>query len=386
VAENSSGLPGAGRTDVGDSDTVLVIGLGDLGHRIVDALARCPLDRLVVAGRDPGRTEGVAGQAALVAQLGDGVRHVEGAHVDLDDVAATATTLAALQPTVIVNAASRHTWWRVPDSVGPVPYATWLPLHVPLTRALMQARAAAGVAAPVVAMAFPDAVGPVLAGGGLAPELGAGNVAEIAAKLGLLAARRHGVEREAVSVRLVAHHATERHAFAAFASLGRAPGPQGPPPVHVCVTVDGEPLDAEVARELFATPYALGRGRETHALTAATTVLTVKGLLQDVPTRVHVPAPAGRPGGYPALLSRAGVALDLPDGLTEADACAINAVAARWDGIEHIAADGTVAFTPAAADAFERLLGVRVERLGLEEHADVASELVERLAGVTATS
>jgi tRNA A37 threonylcarbamoyladenosine dehydratase len=36
--------------------TVLVIGLGDLGSRVVDALARSPLDRLVAAARATSRT------------------------------------------------------------------------------------------------------------------------------------------------------------------------------------------------------------------------------------------------------------------------------------------------------------------------------------------
>lgn len=359
---------------------MLVVGPGDLGHRVVDALARAPgVERLVVGGREPGRVAGVAGQAALVARLAGGPRHVEGVHLDLDDVDATAGVLRRLDPTVVVHAASRHTWWRVPEHVGAVPYATWLPLHVPLTRALMEARAAAGVAAPVVALAFPDAVGPVLAGHGMAPELGAGNVAEIAAKLEVLAAAVHGVAQEAVDVRLVAHHATEREAFSAFSSLGRAPGPQGPAPLHASIHVDGERLDAQQIRELFTAPYPLGDGRETHALTAAATVRTVLALLSETPERVHVPAPAGLPGGYPVTASRAGVELDLPAGLSHDDACAINAVAARWDGIEHIDDRGTVTFTPAAADAFARLVGVRVDALTLDEHAAVAAELHARL-------
>ena len=54
----------------------------------------------------------------------------------------------------------------------------------------MEAHRAAGSPGRVVSLAFPDAVGPVLAPAGLAPDLGAGNVDEVAAKLSLLAARR----------------------------------------------------------------------------------------------------------------------------------------------------------------------------------------------------
>ena len=359
---------------------MVVVGLGDLGQRVVDALARSPIGRVVAAARDEERARGVAGQAALVAAINDGARRVEPARIDLDDRAATAAALARLEPSVIVLTASRHTWWRVPEHAAALPYGAWLSLHVQLTRALMEARADAGVRAPVVALPFPDAVGPVLAGAGLAPELGGGNVSEIAAKLEVLAALRHGVERAGVDVRLVAHHATERHAFSAFVSLGGAlVGPKGPPPIHGCVRVGDAQLPADDVRSLFAAPYALGRGRETHALTAATTVVAVQALLTDAPQRVHVPAPGGRPGGYPALLSRAGVELDLPERLTEIDARAINAVAARWDGIEHIAHDGTVTFTPALADATERILGLRLGRLTLDDHDAAADELMARL-------
>jgi len=364
------------------ADTVLVVGLGDLGQRVVDALARIPMiERVVAAARDEERARGVAGQATLVAAIDDGARRVEPARIDLDDPAATAATLARLDPSVVVLCASRHTWWRVPDHAAALPYGAWLPMHVPLTRALMEARNDAGVQAPVVALPFPDAVGPVLAGAGLAPELGAGNVAEIAAKLEALAAERYDVERAAVEVQVVAHHATERHAFTAFAALGGSTaGPQGPPPLHACVDVDGEALPPDDVRALFAAPYAIGEGRETHTLTAATTALTVQALLGDTPRRVHVPAPGGLPGGYPTQISRAGVELDLPANLTKSDACAVNAVAARWDGIEHIGSDGTVTFTPAVADATHRLLGVRLERVTLDEHAEIADELAARLA------
>lgn len=366
------------------ADTVVVVGVGDLGQRIIEALSRCPIGRVVAAGRDDERTRGVAGQAALVAAIHGGARHVEAAHLDLFDSAQAADTLARLAPGVIVLAASRQSWWRIPEACAGMPYGAWLPFHVPLTRALVQARDEAGTRAPVVALPFPDAVGPVLAGVGLAPDVGAGNVGEIAAKLVVVAAQRRGVGREAVDVRLVAHHATERHAFSAFASLGGSSTGrfQGPPPVHAHVSVAGEVLPPDEVRALFLAPYGLGRGRETHTLTAAVTAGTVSALLADEPRRVHVPAPRGRPGGYPARVSRAGIELDLPAGLTESDARAVNAVAARWDGIEHIGGDGTVTFTPAVADATHRALGLRLERITIDEHAAVADELTARLARV----
>lgn len=362
-------------------DTIIVAGLGDLGRKVVEALARLPVGRVVAAGRDEERARGVAGQAALVAALSGGAARVEHAVIDIDDVAATGQALARLEPSVIVAAASRHTWWKTPPAAQALPYGAWLPLQVGLVRDVVRARDAAGVRAPVVALPYPDAVGPVLAPLGLAPDVGAGNVAEIAAKLRVLAGARADVRLEDVVVRLIAHHAVERVAFSAFAELAGADGgTPGLPPSRADVVVAGRPLDPDEVRELLVSAYPLAGGRETHGLTAAATATTVAALLADEPTPIHVPAPAGRPGGYPVLASRSGVALDLPDGCTEDDAIAVNAAAARWDGIERVCPDGTILFTSALSAAAEATIGMRLERVAPDDLDAVAGELEARLA------
>jgi hypothetical protein len=114
-------------------------------------------------------------------------------------------------------------------------------------------------------------------------------------------------------------------------------------------------------------------------VTATATGVVVEALLSDTPRRVHVPAPGGRPGGYPALVSAAGIELDLPAGIPESEAIAINATAARWDGIERIDADGTVTFTQDVFDSTARVLGRGIDRVTVEEVDAVAAELESRL-------
>jgi hypothetical protein len=220
----------------------------------------------------------------------------------------------------------------------------------------------------------------VLARAGLAPETGAGNVLEMAAKLLTVVAERSGVGHTAVDVRLVAHHATERIAFSAFGGLaGNEGGPTGPPPVHVRVAVNGEALPDEEARALLTAAYPLLSGRATHGLTAAATAATVWALLAEEPQRLHVPSPAGRPGGYPVRISRAGVELDLPPDMTESEAIAVNAVAARWDGIERIEPDGAFVYCDWVSDALERVLNLRLERVEPGESDAIAGDLEARL-------
>jgi hypothetical protein len=362
------------------SPTVLVAGLGDLGGRVLDALARRPgVGTLVGGGRDPERGAALAGQAQLVAELLGGPREVRFERLDLADEAAAAGTLAAIAPDVIVMAAAGYTWWRAPAGrAGGLPYATWLPLLVPLVAALMRARAAAGVHAPVVSLPFPDAVGPALAPLGLAPEAGAGNVGEVAAKLAVAAAARTGAPREEIEVRCVLHHAAERAALGAFARL--APATDEQPPWAAEVRVRGEALAADAVAELFSAPQPMLGGRDTQGLTAAAAVAVVEGLLSPVPVAAHVPAPGGRPGGYPVRLSRAGVALDLPGSMSEAEAIALNVRAGAWDGIERIEADGTIVLTAAAAEAAQDALGLDLERMAPGALDDLAERLRAALA------
>ena len=345
--------------------TVVVIGLGDLGSRVLDVLARSPrIERLVGSSRNAEHGEARAAQCRLVAALQGGPRRVAFVQNDVSDVAATAAVLRRLDPDVVVTAASRHTWWR--RGVAGVPYGAWLPLQLTLVRDLVRARDAAGVAAPVVCLPFPDNVGPALAPLGVAPELGAGNVTETAAKLELLAG-------DGADARLVLHHAAQRYAFPDFASLGG--GETEEPPWAAEVRVEGEPLPDERVRELFHAPWPLPWGRDSHDLTAAATAQIVEGLLADEPMRTHAPAPDGRPGGYPVRLARGRVELDLPEGLAEGEAVAINTRAARWDGLEGVEPDGTLVFTDAVADATERHLGIRVERVSPSDNDAVADEL-----------
>ena len=356
--------------------TVLVIGLGDLGTRTFDALARLPeIERLVGAGRNAEHGRARAGQAALVAALAGGPREVAFEPLDLNDVAAAASLLRRLDPDVVVTAASRHTWWRpfADERIDALPFGVWLPLQLVLVRRLMEARREAGIAARAVCLPYPDAVGPALAPLGLAPDLGAGNVAETVPKLALLAAREAGVALEDVQVRLVMHHAAQRVAFPSLA------GDRGKePPWAAEVLVRGEALPRGDVERLFRAPWPLPQGRGTHELSAAATAQAVGALLRDEAAPTHAPAPNGLPGGYPVRLSRRGVELDLPPDIPLEEAIAVNERAAAFDGIERIAGDGTIVFTTEVAAETERLLGVRLDRVRPDEVDAVADELAVR--------
>jgi hypothetical protein len=320
--------------------TVAVVGLGDLGSRVLDTLARSPaIERLIGATRDAERGAARVSQCRLVAALQGGPRQLE--FHPIREIAEAAT----LDADVVVCGATRHTWWK-PSPDG-VPYGTWLPLQLTLVRDLMRARPRGRV----VCLPYPDGVGPALAPLGLAPDIGAGNVGETAPKLSLLSG---GAE-----VRLVMHHACQRYAFPDFAFLGDGDDEEPPWAARI------EGVDDERVRELFHAPWPLPTGTASHDLTAASVGQVVEGLLSDRPTAAHAPAPNGLPGGYPVRLSRDAIEIDWPD---EAEAIALNERAARWDGLDRVEPDGTLVFT-------RELFGVGTTRVAPHELDDVADEL-----------
>jgi hypothetical protein len=74
-------------------------------------------------------------------------------------------------------------------------------------------------------------------------------------------------------------------------------------------------------------------------------------------------------------LSRGGIELDLPASLPEADAIALNARAASWDGVQGIEADGTVVLTERAAEAARAAFGVELGRMAPGELEALAERL-----------
>ena len=349
---------------------VLVAGLGDLGGRVLEMLAGNPrIETLLGCGQAGGRSAALVAQTALIADTLGGAAQVGHLATDLTDRVAVAAMLHDAAPDIVVFAASRHSWWRSPPAARALPYGVWLPLQLSLLRTFMLAHRDASSTASVIALPHPDAAGPVLAAEGLAPHAGAGNVAEVAAKLRLLTAAEMTCHRAEIEVRLVLHHAAERLAFPLFDVV-----PSGARPPYLCqVTVRSVPVAAEVIDRLLRRAYPLPGGTGSHQLTAATVVQLVDALLADRPQHLHVPSPAGLPGGYPVLVSSSGVELDLPAGISRSDAIAVNEQAAAFDGISAISPDGTIHYTHEATVAAHDLLGLTLRDTpiaALDEAAD----------------
>jgi hypothetical protein len=383
----------------------MLVGLGELGSRVLDLLVRLERTSIVVAGRDPDAFRQRANLAVLAAvQLGH-EPDVSCVRLDLRDVDATAETLARHRPDIVLHTATLLAPRRLaqlPPVIGdsrargvgtptalpagrgfsPVgsiaghvaesPLGVWLPLQVVLAHHLMQAVARSGHAARVVNVAYPDAVNPLLAGVGLAPWIGAGNIANNVPGLRRVIAGRLGCAAGDVDLRLVMHHAVSHRIH----RLGTAAGA----PFHLSVRLAGEDVTARIDPEAvfaeLATAWRRPGGATGQLMAAASAVALVEAMLRGTPAVLHAPSPDGLPGGYPVVIDGDRAALCLPPELTAARAVAINEAAQRLDGIERIAG-GRVWFTDAAAALLGEAFGHGCGELALADCDAAAGELLD---------
>lgn len=361
--------------------TVLVSGVGALGGWALELLARAPgVERIVTVKRSPWDGPSHTTLAMLGSTLQGHTKRFEHYQQDLADVEATANLLGRVRPDAILHSATRQSPRALmhaelsPETRDLLAHATfgmWLPWHLLPASQLTQAVAMAGLDAHVVNASFPDVVNPALwRRFGHGPRAGAGNVEVCAVRV-----LRHVMDAtesrsDQVDVSMVGSHALLSY------------GPTVPH--HLVVTVRGEDRTDEfdLAHILMEWPEPIDWKRvDVFSLFAASAVKNLLALLGDEPVRTHVTSPDGRPGGYPATVGAGAITLRLPDGLDPATAIEINERAARWDGIDRIEDDGTVAYTDEACLAMERL-GYGYDSVAfdrLEEQSSRLSELYQEL-------
>ncbi|MER5887203.1 hypothetical protein ABT160_25555 [Streptomyces sp. NPDC001941] len=363
---------------------ILVVGCGDLSTRVLHGLTATGQARhLGLLGRDAEAVVRTANMVSLAAtQLGRSCP-VDPFVRDLDDIAGTAEAISAFAPDVIFTAASRQSWYVISElptehyaRVSAAHFGPWLPMHLDPVLKLMRAVRASGTDAVVVNAAYPDAVHPALAGAGLSPDLGIGNVANSVPALRTIAARELGCAPQEVQPRFVAHHFVGHR-------LSRA-GDSGGAAYDLSFWRDEEDvtgrLDTDEVFRAMRTDYRRIGGREGQLMTAASALGVLESLATGADVTAHVPGWHGLPGGYPVRMTAGGSRLDLPPGLSERAAVEINRDGQRHDGIAAIADDGLVEFTDESVQIMRDELGYTCKELALADVEEAATELTARYA------
>lgn len=247
--------------------------------------------------------------------------------------------LNRLRPDVLVCAASAHSpyervgnpspWTQLVERGG---FGVTLPLQAAIVSRLAAAIPVASPETLLVNGCFPDAVNPLLAAAGLRVHCGIGNVAALAA--GLQTALELTNQHE---LAVLGHHA----------QLGApSPGVEG-----VRAWLGGVPITN--TRSLLLRARALPR-RELNAMSGYAAARMLTDLLSGKEIRTSLPGPLGLPGGYPVRLAGSSIALNLPPGVSRAEAIAWNTRAGLPDGVDVVG--GRVWYAPRAAAELERHL------------------------------
>jgi len=376
-----------GRTAKDRRPQVLVVGLGGVGSWVLELLARSEgIHHL--AGADVNEDQG----RHLVTNIAAGVivqgfyPRLEFVRIDLDDIDATAETIARLQPQLIFNCATLQTWWvrkalppKIARRLTEAGSGPWLPTHMALSRKLMLAIRASGWQGHVINSGIADISNAVLAKRGLAPTVGLGNIDLVVPMLRIGVAQRMEVPVRSVQVYMIMHHAVVTH-FRHRSS--------GAPPYFLRILVDDRDVTSQFDSDRLLYEVSQDRlsGEKLNPTVAASGVKNTVALLQDTDLMTHAPGPQGLPGGYPVRLSGSGAQVVLPSGVTMEEALTINEIGQRSDGVERIDDDGTVVYTERATAIIKDVLGYDLLPLPFDKCDARAQDLIVRLKALAQKS
>lgn len=357
---------------------VLFTGFGDVGSHAFDLFVRTSGHHIfLVAGRNPDAFRARVNLALFAAlQLGY-TPEVQFATMDLQDIEQTAEVITRFKPDLIFCAATLQKWGvlnELPDPVRDQLYQAqigpWLPLHLALIYNLMKAIKQTGLSPKVINAVYPDVVHCVLNKVGLAPTTGIGDLANNIPALRAIVASRLAVPVEQVDVRLIASH----HAHYYLSRKGTTDGA----PFYFVAYVKGENVTDHLStNQLFPSLLKEFKRAPSNQMTAASAAAIFTGMVNDIGRYTHAPGPNGQPGCYPVYVTPHDVTIELPEGITLAEAIDINTTGQQLDGVEHIDADGTVWFVEQQMAILKNLFGYECRSMPL---ADVELRAYELLA------
>jgi len=359
--------------------TIMIVGLGEIGGKALEILARRPnIGRIVAAdvNADYGRKK--VHNAIYGAQMEGFYPNVEFTEIDLQNIDETADILRKFSPSVIFNSTSLQSYWVIellPKEIHrkfqEASYGPWLPMHLTLCHQLMKAVGESGIRAHVVNGAYPDAVNPVLGKIGLAPTAGIGNLELIIPQIRSLVSKKLGVPDRSVTPMLVMHHYAEYWVV--------REGHTGGAPYCLKIYVHGQDATPQIrADELFPEIIrsAARPGRpDAHYIVASSAVQKIMAIFANTNELCHVAGPAGKVGGYPTLINAEGARVVLPEGISMRDAEEINEKSQILEGIEAIRHDGAVVFTEKSSRLMKELLGYDCKVMKIDESQERAKEL-----------
>jgi len=358
--------------------TLMIIGLGDVGGNALEFLARTPsVGRIITADYNSDWGVRKTNNAVVGAALQGFYPHIEFVKINLNDVEATTETLLKFKPDLIFAGVSLLSWWvrRLLPVSGRIVEAgsgPWLPVQLKLTLKLMKAVKKSGIKAHVINASFPDATNMVLSKVGPAPTVGIGNLDLVIPLIQSSVAKKLDVPMHNVTVYMVGHHFHD----ASIEEKGSAGGA----PYFIKILVNGDDVTHKLDMDEVFSACKIPLPDPTRAAmpVASSAVKNILAILNDTELLTHAPGPLGLPGGYPVRLSAKGAEVVLPKEISLKEAVKINEAAQKFDGIETITDDGTIVLTDKSLKIMSELFGYTHGQVRVNEIDERADELFSR--------
>ena len=364
-------------------NTVMIVGLGDLGGWVLEFLARCEgVSTIITADlREDWGARKTDTAATGAAQQGYN-KTIKFYKCDVRDIDETAELLKTINPDLVYSNVTLASWVVQSGLVSKVSLSSpdivqkWLkvagaraPLQVVLASKLMQAVKKSGITTHVLNNSFPDVVNPVLWRNGLGPLVGAGNTDLVVGEIKRKVSVAENVPVREITICLIGAHA--------LFSLGTRIGV----PFFFKILVRDQDITSRVdVDSLISDRLMAGPANQMSWLAqppvAASAVKNIMAILNDTNEYTHAPGPLGLPGAYPVRLSAKGVEVVLPGEITLEEAIKINLEGLKREGIEELKADGTIVVTEEAYEIHKELLGVDWREIRFADMEAVSQELL----------
>lgn len=356
---------------------ILISGTGAFAARIafdIAATAEEPV-QVTIAGRNRERLRWLRTAANARAMLFGKPARFDTHVVDLMEPEASDRLLAETEPRILVQAASLQTSQVIAQSGN-----AWTRLvaegglsATAIFQALISSRVAAAITRrgrPVtfVNCSFPDVVNGIITALGHEVACGMGNVAILSNVFAGSTATPAGAE-----VKVLAHYQN-------LAAWRRRPEEREGRCARVWLNGEevGDVYDRFADIQLTPEPVI--------EISGASGVPMLLAMAAGRPWRGHAPGPNGLPGGYPVTLAGDTLQLDLPTGLTQAEAVAWNASFEEQNGLV-VSPEGWVGFTGVLGARFGDHIPALRKGFAVRELEAVCDELLRlRSALITAGS
>jgi len=303
---------------------------------------------------------------------------VHGIECNLLNPEITAEYLSKIKPYLIINCAAMFSLYpffpalrkrqkRMNFIAG---FSHTLPKDLTILWPFMKAVKQACPEALVVNLSAPDTGNAILNKIGLSPTIGAGTIDSTVQGIRLAISKRLNVKPNSLDIRMICHHALRRFSPDKVPFILRVFYHQK----DITDEFDQKELVSEAVDisgvETISTPVS-----NNAPITAASGVEISKALFSEYEVIRHAAGCNGMVGGAPVRLGFGRAEIMLPDDVEYNEMIRINQAGMKMDGVEHIDDDGTVIFTEREKYWIKEGLGLKWERMRLEDTFFMAEEL-----------